>query len=102
MRIDRVLQSYRVIFVAVIIALAIETMTHAKRLSDHHFWLAAIEIIASVLLLIRRTQVVGLALLLAVISFAAIHDVVSGGLPFGLVLFGASAATIVLLDRAIR
>jgi hypothetical protein len=102
MRAERIIAWYRVIFVAVIIALSVETMTRAKRLTDHHFWLAAIEIIACLLLLIRRTQTVGLALLLAVISVVAIHDVVTGGLPFGLVLFGASATTIVLLDRAIR
>ena len=102
MRTERILWSYRVIFVALIIALSIQTMTRAKRFSDHHFWLAAIEIAASLLLLARRTQIGGLALLLAVFSVAGIHDLVTGGLPFGLVLFAASATTIVLIDRAIR
>jgi hypothetical protein len=99
---DRILRAYRALFVAVIIGLSLETMTRAKQFSDHHFWLAAIEIVACLLFLVRRTQVAGLALLLAVFSVAAIHDIVTGGLPFGLVLFGASATTIVLLDRALR
>jgi len=77
-------------------------MTCAKGLADHHFWLAAIEIVASLLLLFRRTQRVGLPLLLAVFSVAMILNLHNGGLPFGLVLFGASAVTIVLLDGAIR
>jgi len=102
MRTERILGVYRAIFVAVIVALSIQTMTYAKGLADHHFWLAAIEIVASLLLLVRRTQRVGLSLLLAVFSVAIVLNLVSGGLPFGLVLFGASAVTIVLLDGAIR
>ena len=102
MRTERILAVYRAIFVAAIVALSVQTMTHAKRLADHHFWLAAIEIVASLLLLFRRTQRVGLSLLLAVFSVAIVVNVTSGGLPFGLVLFGASAVTIVLLDGAIR
>ena len=99
---ERVLRAYRAIFVVAIIAMSVETATHAKRVADHRFWLAAIEIVASLLLLSRRTQRVGLPLLLAVFSVAAIHDVATGGLPFDLILFGASATAIVLLDRAIR
>jgi hypothetical protein len=102
MRTERILAVYRAIFVAVIVALSIQTMTYAKGLADHHFWLAAIEIVASLLLLFRRTQRVGLPLLLAVFSVAMILNLHNGGLPFGLVLFGASAVTIVLLDGAIR
>lgn len=99
---DKILRTYRVLFVAVIVGLSVETITHAKRVSDHHFWLAAIEIVGCLLFLARRTQVAGLALLLATFSVAAIHDAVTGNVPFSLVLFGASAVTIVLLDRAIR
>jgi hypothetical protein len=102
MRAERILGVYRAIFVAVIIALSVQTALHAKRLTDHHFWLAAIEIIASLLLLVRRSQRVGLGLLLAVFAVVTIHDIATGGLPFALLLFGASAVTIVLLDRAIR
>jgi hypothetical protein len=102
MRPERILGAYRAIFVAVIIALSVQTAMHAKRLTDHHFWLAAIEVIAALLLLPRRTQQLGLGLLLAVISVVAIHDLATGELPFSLILFAASATTIVLLDRAIR
>jgi hypothetical protein len=99
---SKILSAYRATFVAIIIALSVQTMTYAKQFSDHHFWLAAIEIAACLLFLIRRTQIAGLALLLAVFSGAAIHDIVTGHIPFSLVLFGATAVTIVLLDRAIR
>jgi hypothetical protein len=102
MRAERILGAYRAIFVAAIITLSVQTATHAKRVTDHHFWLAAIEVVAALLLLWRRAQQVGLPLLLAVFSVAALHDVVSGYIPVSLVLFGATATTIVLLDRAIR
>jgi hypothetical protein len=102
MRTERILQVYRAFFVAVIIALSVQTLLHAKGLADHHFWLATIEIVASLLFLFRKTQRVGLPLLLAVFSVAIFLNVQNGGLPFGLVLFGASAVTIVLLDGAIR
>ena len=99
---DKILRGYRVLFVAVILGLSVQTMTRAKQLTDHHFWLAAIEILGCLLFLARRTQIAGLCLLLATFSVAAIHDIVTGYVPFSLVLFGASAVTIVLLDRAIR
>ena len=102
MQTDKILGLYRATFVAIIVALSIQTMTRAKQFTDHHFWLAAIETIACLLFLVRRTQMAGLALLLAVFSVAAIHDIVTGGIPFSLVLFAASATTIVLLDRAIH
>ncbi len=102
MRPDNVLFAYRAIFVAVIVALSVRTAIHATSVADHHFWLAAIEIVATLLLLWRRTQRVGLPLLLAVFSVAAIHDLATGDFPFSLILFGASATAIVLLDRAIR
>lgn len=99
---EKILRVYRVLFVAVIIGLSVQTMTRANEFSDHHFWLAAIEIVACLLFLVRRTQIAGVTLLLAVFSVAAIHDIATGYVPFSLVLFGASAVTIVLLDRAIR
>ncbi len=99
---DKILRVYRVLFIAVIVGLSVQTMMRAKQFSDHHFWLAAIEIMGCLLFLVRRTQTAGLALLLATFSVAAIHDIATGSLPFSLVLFGASAVTIVLLDRAIR
>jgi hypothetical protein len=102
MRSERILGAYRVIFAATIVALSIETMMQAKGFTDHRFWLAAIEIVASALLLFRRTQRVGLPLLLATFTVAAVHDIVIGHPPFELLLLGASAATIVLLDRAIH
>jgi hypothetical protein len=99
---NTILGAYRTIFVAIIIALSVQTATHAKNFTDHHFWLAAIEIVAALLLLFRRTQRVGLPLLVAVISVVAIHDLATGELPFTLILFAASATAIVMLDRAIH
>jgi len=90
---------YRAVYVSCIVVLSVLTMRHARDIVDHHFWLAALEILGAVLLLVRRTQVVGLWILLAVYAAAAIHGVLTGEVPAGLVVFAASAALIVYLDR---
>jgi hypothetical protein len=102
MRADRILNAYRLIFATAIIALSVLTAIHAKRVTDHHFWLAAIEIVAALLFMVRRTQQIGMSLLLAVFAVVAVHDVATGEIPVSLLLFGATAIAIVMLDRAIR
>ena len=56
---------------------------------------------SSLLLLARRTQGGGLALLLVVFAVAAVHGLLTGRMPVDLVLYGASAMAIVAIDRAI-
>jgi hypothetical protein len=97
----RALATYRAIYAACIIALSVRTASGATGLSDHHFWLAGIEIVGALLLVWRRAQRIGLAVLLVVYAIAAGHDLLTGGIPIALVLFGASAAAIVQLDRGL-
>lgn len=97
----RALAVYRVVFVGCIVVMSVRTALSASRLADHHFWLAAIEIVAALLLLARRTQRGGLALLLVVFAAVAVHDLLTGRTPVDLVLYGASAMAIVAIDRAI-
>jgi hypothetical protein len=97
----RALAVYRVVFVGCIVVMSVRTAASASRVTDHHFWLAAIEAIAALLLLPRRTQRGGLALLLAVFAGVAVHGLLTGQMPIELVLYGASAITIVAIDRAI-
>jgi hypothetical protein len=93
---------YRAIYVSCIVILSVLTMRHARDIFDHHFWLAGLEILGAVLLLLRGTQVVGLWILLAVYAVAATHGVLTGEVPAGLVVFGASAALIVYMDRGLK
>jgi hypothetical protein len=95
----RALAWYRAIYVACIVELSVETALHADSLSDHHFWLAAIEIGAALLLLFRRTQVPGLVLLLLVYALAGTVTALMGRVPAYLLLYAASALLIVRLDR---
>jgi hypothetical protein len=85
---------YRFIYVACIVVLSVETMRSARALTDHRFWLAAIEIITALLLLVRRAQRFALVGLLAVYAVVAIHAVVTGKDPTPLILFAASAVVV--------
>jgi hypothetical protein len=91
---------YRIVYVGCITVLSIETMTHAKSMTDHHFWLGGIEVIGALLLLVRRTQLTGLVILSLVYAGAAVHTLLTGGVPAGLALFAASAWIIVFVDRS--
>lgn len=94
----RVLAWYRAIYVACIVVLSVQTMLVATSVTDHHFWLAALEIVGAILLLVRRAQLAGLVVLLVVYAIAATHELLRGHSVVSLVLFAASAAAIVLLD----
>jgi hypothetical protein len=96
----RALHWYRLTYVACIVALSVQTALGARNFADHHFWLAAIEIGAALLMLARRSQVAGLVLLLAVYAVAAAVTLHLGKSPAHLVLYAASAMLIVRLDPA--
>jgi hypothetical protein len=97
----RTLAVYRAVFVGCIVFMSVRTALSASSFADHHFWLAAIEVAAALLMLPRRTQRGGLALLLLVFAVAAVHGLLTGRVPVDLVLYGASAVAIVAIDRAI-
>ena len=95
----RVLAAYRVTFVACIVGLSALTIARDASAHAHVVPLASAEIVAALLLLFRRTQRAALAGLLAVFAIAGAATVAGGGWPIHLVLYGASAAAIVLIDR---
>ena len=90
---------YRVLYVACIVALSVQTMVAARGVSDHHFWLPVIEIVGALLLLLSRTQRAGLAILLVVYAVAGVVTIHSGHLPVYLLLYAGSAALLVQLER---
>jgi hypothetical protein len=97
--VPRALWWYRVVYVACIVIMSVETMAHARNVTDHHFWLGGLEVIGALALLLRRTQLAGLVILLAVYAVVASHTVLTGGIPSAVVLFAASALVVVYVDR---
>ena len=92
---------FRFLYVACIVGLSIQTLTGARGIADHHFWLAAVEIVAALLLLARRTQIVGMVLLLAVYAVATIITLHVGHLPLYLVIYAGAAIAIVQRRREV-
>jgi hypothetical protein len=83
---------YRAIYAACIVYLSVRTMLVATAVTDHHFWLAAIEIIGVVLFLFTTTRRAGFVALLVVYAIAALHDILVGHVPAALILYAVSAA----------
>jgi len=98
----RVLGAYRATFVGCIVALSVVTIARQSSAHAHIVPIAITEIVAALLLLFRPTQRAGLVGLLVVFALAGAITVASGQWPFHLVLYAASAVTIVLLDGATR
>ncbi|PYY20782.1 MAG: hypothetical protein DMG62_22020, partial [Acidobacteria bacterium] len=69
--------------------------------SHHIVLLAAAEIAGALLLMWRRAQWVGAAVLLAVFAAAQIMSAVDGECPTRFLQYAASALLIVLLDRTL-
>ena len=95
----RILATYRAIFGTLIVVASIQTLVAAPAL--HVALLAAVEIAAALMLMWRRTQWVGAAVLLAVFAAAQIMSAVDGECPTRFLQYAASALLIVLLDRTL-
>ncbi len=93
---------YAPIYVACIVGLSLQTIVAARGISDHHFWLAAIEILAVLGLLWPPVRRASLVLLLLVYLCAAVITLHLGHLPIYLVLYAASAVCVVQLAEAAR
>ncbi len=91
---------YAPVYVACIAGLSLQTMASARGMTDHHFWLAAIEILAVLGLLWRPARRAALVLLLLVYLFAAFITLHLGHLPIYLALYAASAVCVVQLTEA--
>jgi len=91
---------YRLVYVACIAYMSIETARGAHGVTDHHFWIGSAEAAAVLLLLYRPLRAAALTALLATYALAAGVSIASGHVPAYLVLYAASAVLIVQLDRA--
>jgi hypothetical protein len=96
----RVLGAYRCSFCLLILIASVQTLL-AGPAAPQVVALAAVEITGALLLLWRRTQWLGLPLLLLVFASAELLAAHSGSWPTRFVQYAASALLIVLLDRSL-
>lgn len=96
----RLLASYRVTFCVLLIVASVQTLT-ATHAGSHAVPLGAAEICGALLLLSRRTQSPGLALLLLTFAGAQLLAGLGGEWPTRFAQYAAGALLIVLLDRAL-
>lgn len=90
---------YRLVYVACIVYLSIETAVGARGLADHHLWIGSAEAVAAAMLLFRAVRYFGLAALLVIYALVAGTTVAAGHVPAHLIIYAASAVLIVQLDR---
>lgn len=95
----RILAVYRVIFSTLIVLASLQTLI-AER-AHHVVLLATAEIAGALLLMWRRAQWVGAALLLVVFAAAQVLSAVEGDYPTRFLQYAASTLLIVLLDRTL-
>lgn len=95
----RILAAYRMIFGALIVMASIQTL--AARPVHHVVLLGAIEIAGALMLVWRRAQWAGAALLLLVFAGAQVMSAVEGEYPTRFLQYAASTLLIVLLDRTL-
>ena len=96
---------YPPLYVLCIVCLSAQTIASASGHLDHHTWLATIEIVSALGLLLRPIRWAALALLLTVFVLAAIITLRAGRAPTYLILYAASAiaaARMLSLPTAIR
>jgi hypothetical protein len=89
---------YRGVYAVCIGYLSVRTMLVATAITDHHFWLAGLELIGVVLFLFATTRRAGLVVLLVVYAIAAIHELIVGHVPAALVVYAVSAAALARPD----
>jgi hypothetical protein len=90
---------YRRTFCLLLVIASVQTLA-TEHAVPHVVPLATLEILGALLLLGRRTQRAGLALLLLTFAGAQLLAALSGAWPTRFAQYAASALLIVLLDRA--
>ncbi len=95
-----ILGGYRLLFCGLIIVASVQTLASGHAL-PHVVPLATTEVLGALLLLARRTQGAGLALLLLVFAGAQLLAALAGDWPTRFLQYAASALLIVCLDRAL-
>jgi hypothetical protein len=99
MSVARILAAYRLTFSTLIVVASIQTL--AARPGHHVVLLATAEIAGALLLMWRRAQWAGVAVLLVVFATAQVISAVEGEYPARFLQYAASTILIVLLDRAL-
>jgi len=95
----RILAAYRAIFSTLIVVASIQTLVAAP---VHHIaLLAVVEIAGALMLMWRRTQWVGAAVLLLVFAGAQVLSAIEREYPTRFLQYAASTLLIVLLDRTL-
>lgn len=98
----RILGCYRLCYCLLVLIASIQTLVAERAIDPHVVPLATAEIAGCLLLLWRRTQWAGLALLLLVFAGAQLLAAQASQWPTRFLQFAGSALLIVLLDRALR
>lgn len=93
---------YRLCYCLLILIASIQTLAADGAADPHVVPLATAEIAGALLLLVPRTQSLGLTLLLGVFACAQVMAALSAAWPTRFAQYAASALLIVLLDRALR
>ena len=96
----RLLGAYRRLFCALILVASVQTLASGHAV-PHVVPLATTEVLGALLLLARRTQWAGLALLLLVFAGAQLLAARAGDWPTRFLQYAASALLIVCMDRAL-
>jgi hypothetical protein len=96
------LGAYRLCYCVLILIASIQTLAAEGAADSHVVPLATAEIAGALLLLVPRTQWLGLTLLLGVFACAQVLAALSSAWPTRFLQYAASALLIVLLERALR
>jgi len=94
--------AYRLCYCLLILIASIQTLAAEGAADPHVVPLATAEIAGALLLLVPRTQWLGLTLLLGVFACAQVLAALAAAWPTRFLQYAASALLIVLLDRALR
>ncbi|HUL18425.1 MAG TPA: hypothetical protein VLV29_04090 [Steroidobacteraceae bacterium] len=95
------LDRYRQLFCWLIVLASVQILLSGHAAAAHGVSLATTEILGALLLLGRRTQWLGLALLLLAFAGAQLLAALGGEWPTRFLQYAASALLIVLMDRAL-
>ena len=98
---DRILQSYRLVFSALILIASLQTLLAVPR-DPHHVVVATVEIVGALLFMRRRTQAAGAVALLFTFLLAQGMAVAKGYWHTQYLQYVASTMLILLLTRSPR
>jgi hypothetical protein len=105
MTLSRWTVGFRLVFVAFLVAASVTTIIEAREQAGHTGAglqvLGSAEVVAALLFTFRRTEVIGLAALLAIFAIAFGLAIFAGEMPLRFVYYAATAVFILAVDRRI-